>query len=164
MSRSFPKLVTVPAAADGLQQDVQIGLLVRVDERERPWVRIGEAEPVLARCAAVPPADLTLVPNGSMPVLLFLEGGHADLPIIVGFVADTLSSSAKTAAPVESTTTTVSLDGKRLFFEASEEVVLKCGQSSITLQAGGRIVIKGVELVSRAAGSNKIRGAAVSIN
>jgi hypothetical protein len=49
-------------------------------------------------------------------------------------------------------------------FEATEEISITCGKSSITLRKDGRVVIKGTDLVSRAARTNKIRGAAVKIN
>jgi hypothetical protein len=48
--------------------------------------------------------------------------------------------------------------------EGRDEVVLRCGQGSITLRADGKIVIKGTQLVSRASDTNKIRGASVQIN
>jgi len=51
-----------------------------------------------------------------------------------------------------------------LHLEATEEVVLKCGKSSIVLNAQGKVLVKGSEVISRAAGEIKIRGVFVSIN
>lgn len=56
------------------------------------------------------------------------------------------------------------VDGRRLVIEAEDELVLRCGKASITLRRNGRVVIEGVQLESRAAGANKIRGGSVQIN
>ena len=87
-------------------------------------------------------------------VLLVLERGDAALPVIVGRVVDTLPSST---APVE-------INAQELNFEGQEQVVLRCGEASITLRADGQVLIKGSRLLSRASESNKIRGATVMIN
>lgn len=163
MARNFPKLVSsAPAVAETGEQALQIGSLVGLDEQARPLVRVHSSaapEPVVARCTVARPAALEL----PLPVLLFLEDGDAARPIIVGFVTDTFAA-AQPLLEMHARPTGATLDGKRLQFEASEQVVLKCGKGSITMQADGRVVIKGTEIVSRASGGNKIRGASVSIN
>jgi Domain of unknown function (DUF6484) len=163
MGRNFPKLVSpAPAVADSGERALQIGSFVGLNEQARPLVRLGSSlsrEPVVARCTVTRPAG----PEMPLPVLLFLEDGDAARPIIVGFVTDTFAA-AEPLLEMHTRPSGATLDGKRLEFEASEEVVLKCGKGSITLQAHGRVVIKGTELVSRASGGNKIRGASVSIN
>ncbi len=58
----------------------------------------------------------------------------------------------------------VLIDGKRICFEAREEIVLRCGKGSITLRKDGKIVIRGTHLLSRAAGVNRIKGGQVNIN
>ncbi len=144
-----------------------IGQLVRVDGLGRPFVIVSESEPiaVAARCIAQiwnAGAQGLIVPS---PVLLFLESGDPSLPVIVGFVQDRLTFAPnKPQLKAEARTQETLLDGKRLQFEATEEVVLKCGRGSITLKANGSIVIKGTEVISRASGVNKIKGATVNIN
>jgi len=59
---------------------------------------------------------------------------------------------------------TAVMDGRRVVLDASDEIVLQCGRGSITLTADGRIVIKGVDVVSRALRTNKIKGGTVNIN
>jgi hypothetical protein len=54
--------------------------------------------------------------------------------------------------------------GETLVFAAEEEIRLVCGKSSITLTRNGRVVVKGVEIVSRGTRTNKIKGGSVSIN
>lgn len=162
MSRVFPQLVSRASTAIAVAPALQIGLLVGVDEQARPWVRVGADEPVVARCTVTRPATLDMT-GPPVPVLLFLEDGDVARPIVVGFVMETFSA-AQPLLELDARPAGAALDGKRLQFEASEEVVLKCGKGSITLQANGRVVIKGTELVSRASGTHKIRGASVSIN
>jgi hypothetical protein len=47
---------------------------------------------------------------------------------------------------------------------AEREMVLRCGEASITLTRAGKVIIKGAYIVSRSTGYNKIKGAAVDIN
>ena len=47
---------------------------------------------------------------------------------------------------------------------ASQRLEFTCGRASLTMNADGTVVLKGVTVVSRASGVNKIRGAAVRIN
>lgn len=47
---------------------------------------------------------------------------------------------------------------------AAKSLTLQCGEGSITLRSDGKILIKGKELVSRAEGTNWVKGAIVSIN
>jgi hypothetical protein len=56
------------------------------------------------------------------------------------------------------------IDRQRIVLSAQQEVVLRCGKSSITLRADGRLVVKGADIVSSAARVNRIRGGAVKIN
>jgi hypothetical protein len=56
------------------------------------------------------------------------------------------------------------VDGERLVLEADREIVLRCGKSSITLKADGRVNVKGTQLLSRADGQNRVQGATVQLN
>jgi hypothetical protein len=56
------------------------------------------------------------------------------------------------------------MDGKQLTVEAKEQVTLRCGKGSITIQRDGKIIVRGTQIVSRASGANKIMGASVRIN
>jgi len=162
MSRAFPKLVS-PLPATPADTGLQVGAWVGTDDQGRPLVSVGGRDAVVARCTVACPAGHGASAGESVPALLFLEDGDVERPIIVGFIATVLAP-APTLVDMQLKPSGATLDGKRLVFEASQEVVLKCGKGSITLQANGRVVIKGTELVSRAEGTNKIRGASVSIN
>jgi uncharacterized protein DUF6484 len=97
--------------------------------------------------------------------LLVFDEGDRSRPIVVGLLGaapgGTLLEDVLTATerPAEAV-----VDGRRLVLEAHDEVVLRCGQSSITLRKDGTIVIRGRKLTSRASELHKIRGGAVFIN
>ena len=98
---------------------------------------------------------------GSGVVLLF-EGGEVDRPIIIGVMQDPAPADAPTqgaAAPVS-----VHADDERFVVTAEREIVLRCGEASITLTRAGKVIIKGNYILSRATGYNKIKGAAIDIN
>ncbi len=56
------------------------------------------------------------------------------------------------------------VDGKRVRIVARDEIVLECGEASITLRRNGRIVIKGTYIETSSEGTNRIKGGQVRIN
>ena len=52
----------------------------------------------------------------------------------------------------------------RLIFEAKEEIVLKCGESSLTLTKSGKVLIRGKYVLNHSTGINQIIGGAVEVN
>ncbi|MFT7774177.1 DUF6484 domain-containing protein [Roseateles sp.] len=92
-------------------------------------------------------------------VLVLFEGGDTRKPIIVGLIEP---AALQPAAPSPST---IQVDGsERQLIEAEREIVLRCGDASITLTRAGKVIIKGNYVLSRSTGYNKIKGAAVDIN
>ena len=87
-------------------------------------------------------------------VLLVFEGGDVRRPIIIGVLAEQASMP----------TTVVEADGQCQLIEAEREIVLRCGDASITLTRAGKVIIQGRYILSRSSGYNKIKGAAVDIN
>ncbi len=101
------------------------------------------------------------------PVLLLFDNDDPRSPIIIGLVKDKLSE--ENLKPDINLSATVKpqnvlIDGKKLTFDAKEEIVLQCGKSSITLRQNGKVIIKGANLISRSSGANKIKGSSVNIN
>jgi len=99
-------------------------------------------------------------------VVLAFEHGDFRLPIILGIVRDRFPQARRggrtpATAKVERE---ILVDGKNLILDAHEELTLKCGKSSITLRKDGKIVIKGMHLVSWAGETNRIKGGSVAIN
>lgn len=48
--------------------------------------------------------------------------------------------------------------------DADRALVLRCGKSSLILERGGRIALRGKQVLSRADGQNRVQGATVSLN
>lgn len=150
-------LVGAPHAVPG----VCVGILATADPSEGLRVVYGQqslSEPVSAR---------TIVPvspdDAGRDVLLVFENGHPDRPIITGFIQE--QPVVLSLTPEEKQTfNDTHVDGKRVFLEAEKEIVLRCGKSSVMLRADGKIIIKGMEVVSRAKGTNKVKGGTVRIN
>lgn len=88
-------------------------------------------------------------------VALMFEGGNPSFPIIMGKLVSPLASSHR----AEATT-----DGRRVEFNAEEEIVLRCGESSITLTRAGKVIIRGTYVITRSSGVNRIQGSSVKIN
>ena len=105
------------------------------------------------------------------PVVLLFENGNPRLPIIVGLVpaepgAVLLGSllQAPAAAPAPAKPAEARVDGKRVVLEGDNEVVLRCGEASITLRRDGKVILRGAYIETTATGLNRIRGGSVKIN
>jgi len=100
------------------------------------------------------------------PVILAFENGDPSLPIIVGLVRETVRpKGAVVEVKVDvGRNRDVLIDGRRLVLDAQEEVVLRCGKSTIVLQRDGKVLVRGTHLVSRSSGPNKIKGSSINLN
>lgn len=76
---------------------------------------------------------------------------------------DTDSDIAK-ASSLDLDNSTTLVDGKKVVIEAKDEIVLKCGDASITLTKAGKIMIRGKYLLNRSTGVNRILGGSVQVN
>jgi len=94
-------------------------------------------------------------------VLVLFDGADVDRPIIIGVIEPV--GYAETSSSSESGIT-VHADGQRHVIEAEREIVLRCGDASITLTRAGKVLIQGNYILSRSSGYNKIKGAAIEIN
>ena len=88
-------------------------------------------------------------------VALLFEGGAPDRPIVMGLMQE--------GGAAMSTATGSDL-AERIELNAEKEIVLRCGDASITLTRAGKIVIRGAYLLARATGVNRIQGGSVEIN
>ena len=105
---------------------------------------------------------LTQSQIGAQVVLMF-ENSDSRLPIIVGVLQQPIPfMPIAEAKPIQQVSVTA--DDDRFVVSAEREIVLRCGDASITLTRAGKVIIKGNYIVSRSTGYNKIKGAAVDIN
>ena len=138
-----------PARIDG----VVVGALVAVEAGGAVRVRFpgGPEEGLVARAmAALGPEDV-----GRAVALLF-EGGDPALPVVMGKMH--APHAAQPAQPV------AQADGERIELRAEKEIVLACGDASITLTRAGKILIRGAYVLSRSSGVHRIQGGSVQIN
>lgn len=104
----------------------------------------------------------TIVPvkpdNVGKQVLLTFVNDNPECPVIIGFLVEPDDKNS------DSCHINFEIDGERLLLTAEREIVLRCGEGSITLTRAGKIIIKGTYVLSRSSGYNKIKGSAVDIN
>lgn len=144
-----------PAAIQG----PAVGKLHGFDLAGRPIISGLQALPgqlVAARSAAGLRTDML-----GRDVVVMFENSDVDRPIILGVMDSSLLQPRGLVpeAPIE-----VAVDGERCVIEAEREIVLRCGEASITLTRAGKVIIRGTYIMSRSSGYNKIKGAAVDIN
>jgi hypothetical protein len=120
--------------------------------------------PISARCIVALDRDTVewAVANQQGAVLLF-ENDNATAPILLGLVQSTKLQEVCLAQPAE-TPKEALIDGRRVAIEARNEIVLRCGQASITLHRNGKVMLNGTQVVSQSTGVNRIRGGSVEIN
>lgn len=98
---------------------------------------------------------------GSDVVVLF-DQGDVRRPIVVGVLVDSLPR--RQPAAIATALVSAQVDEQRVVLTAEREIVLKCGEASITLTRAGKVLIKGAYVLNRSSGYVKIKGAAVDIN
>ena len=104
------------------------------------------------------------------PLLLGLVAAPSPSPLIDGAIEETRRAGTGAARPAAAPAARggrqveARLDGKYVVLEAEEEIVLRCGDASITLRKDGRLVVRGAYVETRATGVNRIKGGAVKIN
>jgi hypothetical protein len=134
---------------------VIIGILAGFSESCAPLVDFPDNKASHALVARTT-TGLSVTQIGSEVILTF-ERCDLTKPIILGCLHPHPLLQRERSADVE-------LDGERLTFSAEREIVLRCGEASITLTRAGKILIRGSYLLSRSSGVNRIKGGSVQIN
>jgi hypothetical protein len=126
---------------------------------------VGAAGELLVECEAAAPgrslAARTTVPvteqDLGREVVLMFEQADPGRPIIMGLLQPA-------PGPARAGAVAVQRDGESLTLTADREIVLRCGEASITLTRAGKVLIRGAYLLSRSSGVNRIKGGSVQIN
>ena len=144
--------------------------LVALDERGRAWVQ----SPSVAGSGARTPAQAarSTVALGAAHVgreVLVCRANLEGELVIVGVLVEPRPVGADAGAEGDAggaadPTLDLVIERRRVVLSARTEVVLRCGEGSITLAANGKVTISGVDVVSSAARTQRIRGGAVRIN
>lgn len=147
---------------------VQIGKVTGIDASGQILIEYpGNVQGHLtARLTSSAKEKLRQVTPVGRDVLLAFDNNDPGCPVIIDTlyslldeIADQSNSALEVQAPEE-----VTVDRKRVIFDAEEEIVLRCGEASITLTCAGKVLIKGSYLISRSSGANRIKGGSVQIN
>jgi hypothetical protein len=162
------RLEAVSSRAGESQTVPRIGWLTAGSAPGTPLVQWpgGPTTPLLARSVlALDAEQVNEAVSTRCPVVLLFEDGDPSLPLLVGLVRSSTplldQVLARSDAPAAAE---VRIDGRRRVLEAEDEIVLRCGEASITLRRNGRVVIRGAQVETRARGTNRIKGGSVKIN
>jgi len=128
-----------------------VGRLWGLDAHGAPLVRFDGAPDQ----PAVPSRSVVPLDSGAVgrEVVLLFEEGDPSRPLIMGVLQTPRPEPVRTV-----------IDGEKLVFTAEREIVLRCGEASITLTRAGKVLIQGAYVLTKASGMNRIKGAAVQIN
>lgn len=150
-------------------EGLRVGKIVTIDSQGRILVDYtdNEREPLPARFTSSLQLDkIREAAASNRDILLAFENNDPNLPIIVDTMHSLLDDIAELSEVVVEAEKLddVMIDGKRITFDAQEEIVLRCGKSSITLTKAGKVLIRGAYLLTRSSGVNRIKGGSVQIN
>jgi len=100
------------------------------------------------------------------PVIYRVPELNEDYGVVLGVIEKYTSLDNKVAKKLkkQEISQMTTLEDKVLHIKADDGLVIECGKSSIILTKDGKVQIKGDNLLSRARGMNKIKGAGVNIN
>jgi len=137
---------------------VVVGQFIGFDGERHPLVVFpGQTGSAAIKARSV--VELTDTAMGTEIVLQF-DQGDVEKPIVLGIIQQ--PDSHMDSLPAEKLQ--VDCDGKRLLVSAQEEIVLRCGEASITLTRAGKVLINGTYVSSRSKGTHRIKGGCVQIN
>jgi len=168
-----PAGLSVSLLSEAEKVSVRIGRLVDGSGPEGLVVEFdGNANGPLAARSVVSPEEATIreAVTHRQPVLLLFENGDPRLPIVVGLfpanpgaaLLGALLDPSRAVLPAKPTEARV--DGQRVVIEGKDEIVLKCGDASITLKRDGKLILRGAYVETQATGVNRIKGGSVKIN
>jgi hypothetical protein len=104
--------------------------------------------------------------SADQSILLAFEDNNPGLPVIIDVLHSTIDKDkmSQNLALDVGDLEDITLNGKRMIFDAKEEIVLRCGKANITLTRAGKVLIRGAYLLNRSSGVNSIKGGSVQIN
>ena len=167
MSRAT-KVLALRAAETSAAQPYRVGHVVGTCDGQWLVDYPGNPHgPLMARTVVhVDAVAMDRIATTNAEVLLVFENDRLDLPIVVGLLAPEpqVTSAASDREAVYVARLEAVVDGKRVVVEAKDEIVLRCGEASVTLRRNGRVVVRGTYVETRSKGVNRIKGGSVQIN
>lgn len=144
-----------------------VGTIVSYEHGEiRVKSPVSGRAPLAARALmSIDDAALQRAARDESEALLLFEDGNPAKPVLVGLLRSRAPLvESLLAGPLPDFEKVARVDGKRVYVEGKDEVVLQCGKASLTLQRDGKVVLRGVNVVSHADQVNKLRGGKVQVN
>jgi hypothetical protein len=161
----FEHPATKGRARSGAAPRVELGTLAGFDDSGSPLVTVSRrAKTRTVKALSV--VSLAQCDLGRQAVLLW-ESGKTGRAIVLGLVQDPAPArvdAGRGQGPFGPKPSNFLVDGERLVITADREIVLQCGEASVTLTRAGRVIIRGKDLLSRSSGTNRIKGGSVQIN
>ena len=106
------------------------------------------------------PAPLT----AGEDVLIARPGPPGEPGVIMGAVRPAAAAPEAPALEAAPPGQPLEIRSRELIIEAGDELTLRCGEASIRITRDGKIVIRGEHILSRAKGTQRIKGGSVAIN
>jgi len=146
-----------------------IGTIVDIDPAGAPMVSIPGKSIQVVVARSLVAIDSTAL---GRQVALALGGGHLTTPLILGVLQvpspPVASQCDRPSAEMTLHRATqhveAQVDDERITLTAKKEIVLRCGEASITLTRAGKVLIRGAYVLSDSSTVNRIRGGSVEIN
>lgn len=151
--------------------EIIIGTLVSIDDNGQAQVDFPQ-NPTSKPLTAMSTSVLTQQQVSRQVALLFNQGDLSK-PIVMGLIHSPLQAMLESFTTNENSGVElagdlnmddVTVEGGKVTFEAQNEMVFKCGESSITLTKAGKVLIRGKYLLNRSSGVNRIMGGSVQVN
>jgi hypothetical protein len=148
----------VPPAAAAMPA-VTIGELVGLTDGGRMPLVVVPGQAGRAALAARTVVDLHGAHIGKQVVLMF-EASNPGKPIVMGVLrGEEYWPLEEKPGQVE-----VDIDGERLIVSARDQLILRCGKASITLNKAGKVLIRGTFVASTSSGVNRVKGGSIQLN
>ncbi|WP_111642382.1 hypothetical protein [Marinimicrobium alkaliphilum] len=147
--------------------ELLIGTITGITEEGSPQLRF-MLDGAWRTVAAVPMISMTPKHVGRQGVAMMANGEIKAL-VLVGLVHSPLDTVLQQAVTLDGMSEPeaepyADVDGQSRIIEGKEQVVLRCGDASITLTKAGKIILRGKHLVSRSSGVNRILGGSIQMN
>ncbi len=127
-----------------------------IDFPENPFNWSIEAESVV---------DVSTTDIGRQITICF-EKGDPQRPIISGLIRECpmQEASTETSLSVLEEYIDVAMDGDTMVVTLKRDIIIRRGEASIHLNRGGKVVLRGSDILSCSSGPNMVKGASVDIN
>ena len=102
--------------------------------------------------------------EAGVSIALAFDGGDAGKPIVLARIVEPVAIVRKAAGSNQDAPSHERARMETLTLDAEKELVIRCGNASITLTSDGKVVISGTYLLSRSKGANRIMGGSVQLN